>query len=473
MRVVLFIDVKVALGFELNRKCNKNHVVFDASIWLCLLIVIRLRIFGNMKNMRGLNSDIISNLPDNILEKILMRLSILEVVSTSVLSKTWRYTWTRLSQLVFDDTFCKGVLRKEKNKLMMTIYHIMLFHRAPIVKFSLCFSGLESCPEIDPLILIVSNNEIQEFILLIWKGEPYKLPSSLFSCQQLKRLNLRCCMIKPPPAFKGFKKLLSLELREIVITGDVLSSLISSCRLLERLTVGCSTSLDCLEIDAPRLKFLCCEGHFSSICFKNTPKLFKVSIYLLVEMDVPVFKQARPSKLVTLLGSLPVIDFLRLDYFYIQYMAADGVPKRLPTTLKRLKTLRLTEICFGELEEILVMLCLIRSSPNLQKMTIRVHTNESVAIDSVLVLLEMQEWSDVTLNRLRQVEMRSLSGSRPELEFIKLLFAKSPVLETMLIEPNSAVVVDRGLGILKEASRFRRLSPRAEIKFENSDVDQV
>ncbi|GMP58387.1 hypothetical protein CsSME_00022070 [Camellia sinensis var. sinensis] len=280
-------------------------------------------------------------------------------------------------------------------------------------------------------------------------------------------------MIKPPPAFKGFKKLLSLELREIVITGDVLSSLISSCRLLERLTVGCSTSLDCLEIDAPRLKFLCCEGHFSSICFKNTPKLFKVSIYLLVEMDVPVFKQARPSKLVTLLGSLPVIDFLRLDYFYIQYMAADGVPKRLPTTLKRLKTLRLTEICFGELEEILVMLCLIRSSPNLQKMTIRVHTNESVAIDSVLELLEMQEWSDVTLNRLRQVEMRSLSGSRPELEFIKLLFAKSPVLETMLIEPNSAVVVDRGLGILKEASRFRRLSPRAEIKFENSDVDCV
>ncbi|KAF5945384.1 hypothetical protein HYC85_015612 [Camellia sinensis] len=105
-------------------------------------------------------------------------------------------------------------------------------------------------------------------------------------------------------------------------------------------------------------------------------------------------------------------------------------------------------------------------------MTIRVHTNESVAIDSVLELLEMQEWSDVTLNRLRQVEMRSLSGSRPELEFIKLLFAKSPVLETMLIEPNSAVVVDRGLGILKEASRFRRLSPRAEIKFENSDVDQ-
>ncbi|CAL5399139.1 unnamed protein product [Camellia sinensis] len=451
-------------------KCNKNHVVLDASIWLCLPIVIRLRIFGNMKNMRGLNSDIISNLPDNILEKILMRLSIQEVVSTSLLSKTWRYTWTRLSQLVFDDTFCKGVLRKEKNKLMMTIYHIMLFHRAPIVKFSLYFSGLESCPEIDPLILIVSNNEIQEFIILIWKGEPYKLPSSLFSCQQLKRLNLRCCMIKPPPAFKGFKKLLSLELREIVITGDVLSSLISSCRLLERLTVGC-----CLEIDAPRLKFLCCEGHFSSICFKNTPKLFMVC---LVEGfgegfgkgKGKVFKQARPSKLVTLLGSLPVIDFLRLDYFYIQ---VSGVPKRLPTTLKRLKTLRLTEICFGELDEILVMLCLIRSSPNLQKMTIRVHSNESVAIDSVLELLEMQEWSDVTLNRLRQVEMRSLSGSRPELEFIKLLFAKSPVLETMLIEPNSAVVVDRGLGILKEASRFRRLSPRAEIKFENSDVDQV
>ncbi|XVF43344.1 hypothetical protein PTKIN_Ptkin02bG0033000 [Pterospermum kingtungense] len=48
------------------------------------------------------NSDIISNLPDNITEQILARLSIRDAVRTSVLSRNWRYRWTTIPHLVFD-----------------------------------------------------------------------------------------------------------------------------------------------------------------------------------------------------------------------------------------------------------------------------------------------------------------------------------------------------------------------------------
>ncbi|XP_028111585.1 F-box/FBD/LRR-repeat protein At1g13570-like [Camellia sinensis] len=150
-------------------------------------------------------------------------------------------------------------------------------------------------------------------------------------------------------------------------------------------------------------------------------------------------------------------------------MAAGGVPKRLPITLSHLKIIDLYAICFGEVNEVSIVLCLIRSSPNLEKIIIEVCTHETTAIDHVLELLEIQDWSDVSLNQLREVEIRNLSGTRFELEFIKLLLAKSPMLETMLIEPDLEKVADKGLRILKELTRFWRSSPKAKITYNDPD----
>ncbi|KAI8021858.1 F-box/FBD/LRR-repeat protein, partial [Camellia lanceoleosa] len=147
------------------------------------------------------------------------------------------------------------------------------------------------------------------------------------------------------------------------------------------------------------------------------------------------------------------------------YMSAGGVPKRLPTSLNNLKTLKLFFVCFEEVNEISVILCLIRNSPNLEKITIVACTHETTAIDHVLELLEIQDWSDVSLNQLREVEIRNISGTRFELEFIKLLLAKSHMLETMLIEPDLEKVADKGFRILKKSTRFRRSSPKAKITY--------
>ncbi|GMP58364.1 hypothetical protein CsSME_00022057 [Camellia sinensis var. sinensis] len=344
--------------------------------------------------MRRSTSDIISNLPESVKETILACLPIQDAVRTSVLSRKWRYTWTKLPQLVFDDTFCSDLFSKTKDKLMTIIYQVLLFHHGPIPKFTLSLSGLKSCSEFDQLILFVSKRGIQELNLNIQNGEPYKLPSSLFSCLQLKILTLHSCIFNSPPEFKGFSRLLELELYEVVVTADILSRLISSSPLLERLSLQNSTSIDCLEINAPNLRFLLCEIHAGSICLKNTVQLASVAIGLMASMDVEEFEVAETSKLVTLFGSLPVIEFLELDYYYL-----------------------------------------------------RVHTDETAddVIDNpVLKLLEKQDWSDVSLNQLRTVEMYDISIMRSELEFIKLLLAKSPMLETMIIKPDPVEVADEG-----------------------------
>ncbi|XP_028069219.1 F-box/FBD/LRR-repeat protein At1g13570-like [Camellia sinensis] len=141
--------------------------------------------------------------------------------------------------------------------------------------------------------------------------------------------------------------------------------------------------------------------------------------------------------MVMLFDSLPVIQYLEIDYYYVKNLAIGGVPKRLPITLNHLIYPVLSGICFRELDEVSFVLCLIKSSPNLAKLIIQACVLEPMVIDDpVLELLYAQEWSDISLNQLRRVHMYNISRTRSELEFIKLLLAKSSMLETMLIEPD-------------------------------------
>ncbi|KAI8554953.1 hypothetical protein RHMOL_Rhmol05G0136100 [Rhododendron molle] len=74
--------------------------------------------------------------------------------------------WTTLPQLVFNDKFCRGsVVRATTDKLMMTIYKVLLLHHGPLLKFTLSLADLESCPKIDQLIFFVSKNGSREFKL--------------------------------------------------------------------------------------------------------------------------------------------------------------------------------------------------------------------------------------------------------------------------------------------------------------------
>ncbi|GMP58362.1 hypothetical protein CsSME_00022056 [Camellia sinensis var. sinensis] len=178
-------------------------------------------------------------------------------------------------------------------------------------------------------------------------------------------------------------------------TSDIISNLLENIK---------ATVLVCLPIqDAVRTTVLSTKWRLESC-----PEMDQLILFL---SDNGI-TEVETSKLVTLFGSLLVIEFLLLEYHTIRYMSAGGVPKRLPTTLNNLKTLKLLSICFAEVNEISVILCLIRSSPNLEKITIVVRRCETAdVIDHVLQLLEMQDWSDVSLNRLQAVELGNLSGT--------------------------------------------------------------
>ncbi|KAJ8547703.1 hypothetical protein K7X08_011289 [Anisodus acutangulus] len=82
-----------------------------------------------------------------------------------------------------------------------------------------------------------------------------------------------------------------------------------------------------------------------------------------------------------------------------------------------------------------------------------------------LECLEVEAFSDVTFDHLREVEVIDAIGSKPEMQLIKLLLAKSPVLVRMLIIACGFVKKSATIKILTELTKFQRASPKAVVDY--------
>ncbi|KAF8407776.1 hypothetical protein HHK36_006912 [Tetracentron sinense] len=406
-------------------------------------------------------SDIISNLPDHVIETILVHLPIRDAVRTSVLSHKWMYKWDTIPELVFDENSIPptedGTIRIDK--LVNFIDRVLLRHKGPVRKFDLSTRFFNNS-FIDSWILFLSRNGVKELSLQFHYTRPYKVPYSFFSCQAITCLNLSCCMLKPPSGFKGFSDLKSLNLELVALSNEVFDTIISNCITLERLILkklhGCTR----LKIRGLNLQHFCFNGELTDICFIDAPKLSFVSIILQDSLFKQV-GQGESSNLIKVLGSLTGLEKLDMGCYFMEFLAFGNLPARLPVTYDRLKCISLG-INFEDLNESLVMLCLLQSSPNLHEIEFLV--DKGVVTESAGDFWEAQGHLDWSMNHLRVVRAYEIDivGAQPELQFIKFLLVNSPVLETLNVTPKSGKNIDK-LKMLEELLRFRRASASAEI----------
>lgn len=415
----------------------------------------------------ALDQDLISDLPQSIIESILTRLPIRDAVRTSILSSKWRYKWASITQLVFDEkcvTLCNDRDLVEKS-LIDFITRALFLHKGPIHKFQLSTTYLQCCPDIDQWILFLSRNDIKELVLELGEGEWFRVPACLFYCKRLTRLDLFRCELDPPLTFKGFLCLKSLTLHQVLVAPDVIESLISGCPLLENLSISYFDSL-ALNIKAPNLKFLFLEGEFKDISLENTPLLVAMSVAMYMTEDIAEhFEQSSSCNFVKFLGGVPRLERLIGHIYFTKYLSIGYDLGNLLITYNYLKVIELNQVSFEDMKEIYVVIRLIMSSPNLRELQISGSSNALVALEAPdLDLWEKQSLSKCTFEKLKLVKMTDMSGVPHEMEFVKFLLSRSPVLETMSIAP-CVYVMDGRLNMLIELVRFRRASPRAEIVF--------
>ncbi|KAJ8561481.1 hypothetical protein K7X08_033958 [Anisodus acutangulus] len=411
--------------------------------------------------------DFLSNLPDNVINLILIHLPCKDAVRTSILSKKWKYIWCRLTEFALDEWHWKSPkgLIDPTFKFMKIINQLLTHHEGPITKFTLDIHSLESCPKIDNFIYFLSRNGVQHLVLRLPCWKPYKLPSLLFTCSQLRHLSLCGCLIHPPSAFKGFNKLISLELRLVTISSELLEKLIAHCPLLEQLVlVEMLEVLNIVEINAPMLRSFDFTGCISSICLKNVPFLAKVSL-----IGEGSSVEARNFDFAKFFESCSVLEDLLLDFLFSEFFAegANEAPTRLPFDLNRVKRFYLRYIVLEESYKLSCALCLIRSFPHLEYLTIEIY-NEEGNDRGIQDSLELERFSYVTFNNLKEVKLEDFMGTTPEMQLIKLFLAKSPMLVRVLINSRRFdEPLDTRLKVLAELSEFWHASPNVEVVYQS------
>ncbi|KAL5995867.1 hypothetical protein ACLOJK_025939 [Asimina triloba] len=295
----------------------------------------------------------------------------------------------------------------------------------------------------------------------------YLLPSS--PCADLTRLELSSCSLKPPAAKVfdvWFPNMRELRLWHVAFSGDEMAErLIAGCPRLEELTLRDFTGLSGLKIRAPNLRDVCVVGELEWVCFQNAPNAAEVSVVLVSSgSGRPVAGSVRrmlPPGAAEVLGGLLAVERLHLG-FDLQFLTAGNVPKRLPIFYDHLKNVKL-HMNIGDLKEILAVLCLLRSSPNVEKLRI-MPSSTTISTKHAMDFWEERVNLDCVLCRLQTVKFKHIYGEKVEVEFMKFLLANSPVLDKMVIKPY-AISKKRRRSILKELRQAQNASARAKILY--------
>lgn len=263
-----------------------------------------------------LGPDLISDLPDGIIETILIQLPIRDAIRTSILSTRWRNIWCSISHLVFDEKsfpVSVGKLRQlVHERVVKFISKVLFLHQGPIHKFQITHKGLLSFPEMDEWILFLSMNAVKDLTLDFGVYEFFIMPTCLFDCDQLTRLELSRCELYPPVSFKGFLNLKRLDLNQVLISSKAVESLVSTCPLLESLSLK---RCDCLAltISAPKLKYVHLYGEFKDICLVDMPLLVELFVTMYMPHDDLDIQQSSICNFVKFLSGVP--NLKRLDGF--------------------------------------------------------------------------------------------------------------------------------------------------------------
>ncbi|KAD5803355.1 hypothetical protein E3N88_14715 [Mikania micrantha] len=157
------------------------------------------------------------------------------------------------------------------------------------------------------------------------------------------------------------------------------------------------------------------------------------------------------STIVELMDCLPLIESLSICLS----MMKGRVPKKLPTPLVRLKCLCIRDTSSVYKDRIPLLALLIRSSPNLEKLNLKIVYN--LRLETTL-----EDYSDMRLEHLNEIEIESWRQHNI-LEFVKLLMAKSPALKKVRILLRQKVSRNEELKISRIFLQYQCASPAVQI----------
>ncbi|KAI3906843.1 hypothetical protein MKW92_026326 [Papaver armeniacum] len=380
------------------------------------------------------DEDNISNLPDFLIHHILSFVKVKQAVQTCILSKRWRYIWTSLPFLNFDesdlpqsyrvhyylDRLVENVLSLRDNRCFdLRRFHLIGGHGA-------CMSISNLCRWI---IGVVRSNV--EDIYVQFNGfdgsynndRKFRVPDCVFTCKSLTKLELDLssyCKIILPNSL-SLPRLRYLKLNNPSFDHDELTKLCANSPVLEHLELSGVSSFEPLNmnISSPTLKHL-----NLGVANSSAPLDITISSLSLKHFELHIgYHSSIHNTLRLCAPNLVYLVLSNLDYMLLEdvssLVTADvGVqlkPRKLnakfwrihaPDTLKSLKSLH-----------------------NVKDLTISLRPLKDVR--RVQELLQEQPFQFCNLQRLK---LQKISLSTDSVHAIASLVKVSPIIESIKLE---------------------------------------
>jgi len=316
---------------------------------------------------------------DDLLVKILSLLPTKVAVTTSILSRRWKFLWLRVPKLEYDDD--RDTKPSNRRRFRRFIKRTLPLHRVPVLEsLRLKFSTLPFQPEDIKLCVEAAVSHCVRELSIDYYPHPYKfatlpfatLPFCVYTCKSLETLALSYAilMVVPRmaclPSLKNlllqgvryvdesfqlldeshtvcFPSLKSLHLKEVIFTDEkYLRSLLGNCPVLEELVmeldeydtmgavhiivpslkslsldIDCDRSSDVVEIVAPSLEYIKLNDHSDNkYLIENMPKLEEAYI------DANIFEYEKFLGAFTSVKRLNLCLMLQRSlviYFYMKF----------------------------------------------------------------------------------------------------------------------------------------------------------
>ncbi|KAI3897567.1 hypothetical protein MKW92_007740 [Papaver armeniacum] len=434
--------------------------------------------------------DRISELPEPLIHHVFSFLPIKSIVSTSILSRTWRYLWTsipiidlRNQPLPAPNTFNH---QPEVNSFMRFVDRVLSFrqdvHSPSIKEFGLYLDTAFDASRVNGWISTVLRHKVEALALEDRKGITF--PPSLFTCESLTYLEIEKSTLELPESV-NFPKLRTLHLDVGLENEHLIQKLLSNSPILEELSLElCDWDIRYLRIFGPNLKRLFINGYCSHRNFDiqiNAPNLqsFEYSGILakdfvlhnfltLLDAEVELSRLAdsgergelgcRASKLVS---SLSNAKNLRVSDFTLKLLSYQhNFPMELPL-FYNLIHLEVSRWHPGELFRWVVrrLLGFLQVSPNLQSLIFVVgfynydfDDDDRWSLDSIPQCL---------LVHLKSIEFRGCFWNQVTKDLVKWFLKNAKVLQRLRITVSNRSIYLKNLNHRKEVLDEISLFPRS------------
>ncbi|KAK4482098.1 hypothetical protein RD792_011549, partial [Penstemon davidsonii] len=339
---------------------------------------MRIRSRGR-KRMPDFEEDLISQLPDEVLGRILSFVPVEDAVRTNILSKRWKGIWMLITNLDFGKK-----VRNRRNCLNFVDNVIGCVSKLGNFSMEVCLHVDEGT--VTSWMRKVLEKNVRELTL-----EGPISPCCIFSCETLTILTLVCDSIEDVPIICNLPNLKVLDMCIYDPPSELTEDLFTSCPLLEDLTIyrnignGVKFNLSCPCLKKLKIEFTQYEEDetecrfvinalnleymelnninymgTSELIFRNVKSIVKAKMGM---VEAPETLMSRNCA-VELLRSLTTVKSLSLDFAYVDvlYFTYPILPD-----FSNVKHLELTIDYYRHME---VMAYLLVFFPNLEELVI-------------------------------------------------------------------------------------------------------